>query len=186
MNTVITSKEAIMQACRKIAAQKGLSALNMRTVAKECNIALGTLYNYYADKDELLIAAVESVWKDIFHMDGKCETSLSFPDYVDYIFGCIQRGAAEYPGFLSGHSVAIAKSKKGEAKSTMEHYFEHIKSAMLNALRTDTAVNPTAFNEAFTESCFIDFVTDSILLLIIKREPDCSVLTEIIRRTIYR
>ena len=57
MNTGITSKEAIMQACRKIAAQKGLSALNMRTVAKECNIALGTLYNYYADKDELLIAA---------------------------------------------------------------------------------------------------------------------------------
>ena len=79
MNTGITSKEAIMQACRKIAAQKGLSALNMRTVAKECNIALGTLYNYYADKDELLIAAVESVWKDIFTWTENAKRPSPFP-----------------------------------------------------------------------------------------------------------
>ena len=44
MNTVITSKEAIMQACRRIVAEKGMKALNMRLVADQCHIALGTLY----------------------------------------------------------------------------------------------------------------------------------------------
>ena len=51
MNTVITSKKSIMQVCRHIVAESGLTALNMRSVADECHIALGTLYNYYADKD---------------------------------------------------------------------------------------------------------------------------------------
>ena len=54
MNTVITSKEAIMQVCRRIVAEKGMNALNMRLVADECGIALGTLYNYFADKDDLI------------------------------------------------------------------------------------------------------------------------------------
>ena len=69
MNTVITSKEAIMQVCRRIVAEKSLTALNMRLVADECHIALGTLYNYYADKDELVLATVESILRDIFHAD---------------------------------------------------------------------------------------------------------------------
>ena len=52
-----------MQVCRRIAAQEGLSALSMRTVARACGVALGTLYHYYADKDALLIATVESIWQ---------------------------------------------------------------------------------------------------------------------------
>ena len=44
MNTVITSREAIMQVCRCIVAEKGMKALNMRLVADQCHIALGTLY----------------------------------------------------------------------------------------------------------------------------------------------
>ena len=45
MKPGVTSKEDIMQVCRKIAAEQGLPAVNMRAVAKECGIALGTLYN---------------------------------------------------------------------------------------------------------------------------------------------
>ena len=66
LNTVITSKAAIMLVCRRIVAEKGMKALNMRTVANACHIALGTLYNYYADKDALILATVESIWREIF------------------------------------------------------------------------------------------------------------------------
>lgn len=52
MNRGATSKEDILQACRKIVARGSLKAVNMRTVAAECQIALGTLYNYYSNKDE--------------------------------------------------------------------------------------------------------------------------------------
>ena len=89
LNTGITSKEAILQVCRGIVASRGLSAVNMRSVADECHIALGTLYNYYSNKDELLLAIVEDIWKAIFHMDHKCPTDFTFPEYVAYIFECI-------------------------------------------------------------------------------------------------
>ena len=100
MNPSITSKEEILQVCRNIVAEKGLSALNMRLVADTCHIALGTLYNYFSNKDELMLSTVESVWKDIFHMNQKHRTDFSFSEYVKYIFECVQKGAEEYPNFL--------------------------------------------------------------------------------------
>ena len=80
LNTVITSKAAIMLVCRRIVAEKGLTALNMRLVTDECHIALGTLYNYYADKEELVLATVESIWRDIFHADQQCAADVSFSE----------------------------------------------------------------------------------------------------------
>lgn len=101
--------------------------MNMRMVARECNIALGTLYNYYSDKNELLITTVESVWIDIFHRRNGYEELDSFPDYIVHIFRCVREGAEEYPGFFTAHSVSLAKGKRDEARSMMERYFKHMK-----------------------------------------------------------
>lgn len=186
MNPGITSKEAILQVCRKIAAEQGLPALNMRAVASECGIALGTLYNYYADKDALLLATVESVWKDIFHRKSKWETGLPFPDSVAGLFRCIQDGSAQYPNFLTTHSLAITKSRQGEAKDAMEQCFAHMKAGLLEVLHADPRVDSAAFSGALTEADFVDFVMDSLLLLLVKESPSCDALVELVRRVIYR
>ena len=83
MNTAVTSREAILTVCRELVSRQGLDSLNMRSVARACQVALGSLYNYFPSKDDLLLATVESVWQDIFHMDGLPDQDLSFP-------GCVQ------------------------------------------------------------------------------------------------
>lgn len=65
--------------CRDIVASNGLAAVSMRSVADQCQIALGTLYNYYDNKDELLLETVEDIWKDIFHMDSGCSAEQDKP-----------------------------------------------------------------------------------------------------------
>ena len=187
INPEITSKEKIMQVCRKIAAEKGLKALNMRTVAGECGIALGTLYNYFADKDELLIATIGSVWQNIFHLPPEASGSepLPFPEYVGRMFRHVQERSREYPGFLAAHSAAIAGSVKERAKEAMELCFGHIRGAFLGALRRDTAVNPGAFAGVLTDEVFVEFVLDNMILLLGQNKP-CEALIAIIRRIIYQ
>ena len=185
LNTVITSKEAIMQVCRRIVAEKGMNALNMRLVADECGIALGTLYNYFADKDALVLAAVESIWRDIFHAGPPHETAPSFPGYVAALYARIRKGALAYPGFLTGHSISIAGAKRGEAKSVMEHTFAHMKTGMLEVLRNDPSVPENAFPPTFSKEDFVGFVVDHLLILLVQEQPNCNILLEIIRRAIY-
>ena len=61
MNKTVTSREAILAASQKLVMEKGLQAVNMRTVASVCGVAVGSVYNYFPSKAELLTATVENV-----------------------------------------------------------------------------------------------------------------------------
>ena len=100
LNTVITSKEAIMQVCRRIVAEKGMNALNMRLVADECGIALGTLYNCFAGKDALVLAAVGRASGEIFFMRARPrKRPRSFPAMWRCCTGASKRARKPIPGF---------------------------------------------------------------------------------------
>lgn len=185
INTIVTSKEAILTTCREIVSEKGLSSLNMRAVAEACHVALGSLYNYFPSKDDLMIATIESVWQHIFHMEQPCEGYLPFPEYISSLFVRVRQGMNEFPNFFTAHSVSFASSGKNKARKTMTHYFSHMKTGMAEALRTDLSVKKDAFSSDFTESDFIDFVLTNILMLLLEQKENCGVLLEIIRRAVY-
>lgn len=185
INTIVTSKEEILAASREIVSQEGLQALNMRAVAKKCGVALGSLYNYFPSKDELVLAAIESVWRDIFHMDSRCGAALQFPDYVKEIYQNVQNGAVEYPNFFTAHSLSFASEGKGRAKNTMDRYLAHMKAGMAESLQNDPKVRKDAFSEDFTASDFLEFVLTSLIALLFRQKKDCSVLLEVVERTIY-
>lgn len=185
INTVVTSREAILKVCRELVSECGLSALNMRAVALKCGVALGSLYNYFPSKSELTIAVIESVWQDIFHMEHACVKGESFPAHIQWIFERVYSGVAAYPNFFTAHSIGFASEEKGRARQTMERYFDHMKLSMREALEQDPGIRKDAFSEAFPASDFIDFVLSGLLTLLVQRKTDCAVLLEMIRRTIY-
>ena len=184
MNTNITSRDAILEACRRIVAERGMKALSMRLVADECHIALGTLYNYFADKDALVLATVESIWRDIFHGGGQNPARSSFIECVAELYGRMRRGAQAYPGFLTGHAMGVAGDVRGEARGRMDGALAHIRSGMLEALRCDPTVPEAAFTADFTREAFVGFVLNQLLILLMQEQPDCAVLLEIIRRVL--
>ena len=62
MNTVVTSKEEILKTSRELIRQQGWSAVSIRSVAAACGVSVGSIYNYFESKADLMGAAVESVW----------------------------------------------------------------------------------------------------------------------------
>lgn len=184
INPERTSKEAILQISRKIAAEKGLKALNMRAVAGECGIALGTLYNYFSDKEELLIATISSLWKDLFQMSRENRENLLFTEYVETLFKSVRERISEYPDFFTTHSAVIANSGKNRALNAMEKCTDEIRGTLLEVLREDkTAAD--VFGEGLTRESFVEFVLDSLIMLLMQNKP-CDALVAVIRRTIYR
>ncbi len=185
INTVVTSKEAILKVCRELVSEQGLATLNMRTVAEACHVALGSLYNYFPNKDELVLSVIESVWQDIFHMEQDCHAELSFPEYVNWIFESVRKGSLAYPNFFTAHSLSFASSGKNRAKEFMARYFVHMKIGMTQSLHGDGAVRPDAFTAEMTEADFTAFVLTNILTLLVHQKENCDVLLAVIRRTIY-
>lgn len=50
LNKTVTSREAILAASQKLVMEKGLQAVNMRTVASVCGVAVGSVYNYFPQR----------------------------------------------------------------------------------------------------------------------------------------
>ena len=67
MNKIVTSKEEILQTSRKLIQQHGWSAVSIRSVAAACDVSVGSIYNYFDSKTDLVGATIESVWQEIFH-----------------------------------------------------------------------------------------------------------------------
>ena len=58
-------KEMIIKEGKALLKANGYSNLNIREVAKNCNIAVGTLYNYFSNKDELVAEIIFTHWREI-------------------------------------------------------------------------------------------------------------------------
>ena len=101
MKNKSTSNSEIINACKEIFKEKGLNSLNMREVASRCNVALGSIYNYYPSKSMLLLDTIDSIWKEILHkfnFEGN-----RFDEKVSDLFYLIQEGSEIYTDFFNVH-----------------------------------------------------------------------------------
>lgn len=185
MNTPITSKEAILGTCRQLVSEKGLSALNIRTVSAACGIALGSVYYYFPSKKDLMVATIESVWEDIFCMKDLGQVKMHFPDFVLHVYEHIQKGILRYPNFFTIHSLSFSSDEKSMARDSMDRYFVHIKEMLLRALHADEGISKEAFTEDFSENDLVGIVLMNYISLLILKQSDCKVLVEMIRRVVY-
>ena len=55
-------EERILQAARKRLLDSDLSSFSLRGVASDCGIAVGTIYNYFKDKESLMAAVMAQDW----------------------------------------------------------------------------------------------------------------------------
>lgn len=77
LRQVITSKEAILRVGRDIVIKFGLQGLNIRDVAKQCGVSVGSIYNYFPTKSDLIIATIESVWRKRYAVEGRKTLTIS-------------------------------------------------------------------------------------------------------------
>ena len=70
MNKNVTSKEELIAAALKIAANEGIHKVSIRNIANECSISTGVIYNYFPTKADLIFSIVSSFWDGV-----SCELS---------------------------------------------------------------------------------------------------------------
>jgi AcrR family transcriptional regulator len=60
-------RELILSEAKKMLYNEGYSRVSIRRIAKECGIAVGTIYNYFPTKKDLIIEMMTSYWEEFFY-----------------------------------------------------------------------------------------------------------------------
>ena len=186
MNKVVTSKEEIMDVSRRLVLEKGIVSLSMRAIAEACGVAVGSIYNYFPSKAELLSAAIGSVWEEIFRPFYEREAFGSFTECVSVLFGTIRDGNERYPGFFTVHALNFASSDRKKGKEAMTRYLSVLEARLADALRQDENIREGVFGEIFSEEVFAGYVFELMLSIFLRKGQSCEALLEMIRQTIYK
>lgn len=185
MNTVVTSKEEILKASRELIQQKGWSAVNIRSVAAACGVSVGSIYNYYDSKAALIGATVESVWCEIFHRPEDEDVFQDTQAYITWLYGRMEYGCQQYPGFFTLHSLGFMGEDKSDGKRRMQQTWQHILEGLCSVLKRDAKVRPDAFTEPLTAEKFADLLFSLMLSALMRQDYDPTAVLEIVRRTLY-
>ena len=185
MNTIVTSKEEILKTSRELMQRQGWSAVNVRSVAAACGVSVGSIYNYFSSKTELIGTIVESIWCEIFH---RPEDEAAFQDIqvcIEWMYERMEYGCKRYPGFFVMHSLGFMQEDKPDGRRRMQQTQQHILDGLCTVLKRDAKIRPDAFDERFTAEKFAEVLFTLMLSTLQRQEHDPSVVLEIVRRTLY-
>lgn len=185
MKPAATSKEEILAVCRELICRQSGTALNVREVAAACGISVGTVYNYFGSKSDLVSAAVESVWYDIFRCTDGGAAFTGTRDCVRWLFQRLAYGNTQYPGFFTLHSASFLRSDRPDAKQHMQKAWDHIIQMLCRVLRQDTAIRADAFDADFTPEQFADLLFSLMLAAQLRSHYDAAAVLQLVERTLY-
>ena len=174
MNTVVTSREQILDAAKKIAALEGATQISIRGVAKACGVSVGSIYNYFPTKSELVIAVIEDFWRGAFSdMPMEELTTLPLPDCFHRVYTSLESYMQTFQKSWLRELSHLEETEKQIGRSREEGYFSRIRSLFLTCLENDSEIPASLWTESFTkddvvEFCFVNLIT---LLRAGKGEP---------------
>lgn len=111
-------RETIILESRNLLSNKGYNDFNVREIAKKCNIALGTFYNYFSSKDEVVMEIVREDWKEISVLiDQLITTEEPFKEKVRKIHLALRQFVSSYISIF----IEMASIKKSSSKPSFNH-----------------------------------------------------------------
>ena len=172
----VTSDKTILQASRTLLQEQGWTALNIRSVAAACGVSVGSIYNRFGSKSQLVAATVESIWQEIFCLPQEPGAFADLLSCVAWLFQRLEESRQTYPGFLSVHALCFSQEERSWA---------HIKQFLLAVLAQDPQVRPGTFHEGFSAEDFVDLLFSLLLGALLRKDAPCAPILALIRRTIY-
>jgi AcrR family transcriptional regulator len=127
MPKILTNvKDDICRVTRQMMADDGYENLNIRAVAGKCGIGMGTIYNYFHSKEEIVAEIVVSDWNVILRCMDQANRSGREPmEKLESIFGLLQGFIVGFHGTWVQMSIASGKSSDQERVRCRRHDYRH-------------------------------------------------------------
>lgn len=185
MNKQAASKEGLLETAREIAYQEGISRLSIRRLAADSKIAIGTVYNYFPSKADLVAAVMEDFWRNVFH--GSCfdTESRDFLKSLEEIYGRLQENLAVFKKEFLDDLQSLNQVEKTKSYQVELMYMEHMKAGVLRILNRDAGIAEAVWTEVFTKERLVEFSFSNMMMLLSKGEPELGYFKMILERLLY-
>ncbi len=152
-------REKAIAETRKILDEQGYGALAMRDIAKKCEIAVGTMYNYFPSKEYLTGCVVLEDWKVTY------ENMLSIAASADTIHHGLSGIYEQMYAFVIQHQY-LTSFDGGNSKTPVDFHERHL--VLLKQMESLLQMMEKRFGYS-VEDAINTFLAESILSFSVKK-----------------
>lgn len=146
MRKAVTTREEILQICQENFLELVRRNFDLRYTASLSGISVGTLYNYFGGKSDLMIDTILSIWNRAFQ--SFLNTSFaSFPQCLDCLAQTLAALEAEFPDFLHLHARMATGADHQKMAQTMKQTLQPILDHMADTIEKDPNRKPDLLSE---------------------------------------
>ncbi len=168
----VISKEEILQHALEIAMRDGIDKVSIRKLAEECNIGLGSMYNYYPNKQTLMTAVSENFWSLILRDQEKLyRPGMGFTMFL-----------GQYYSFLNGRLFSYDNSWLREMDESTR---KQTVAFLQRVLDEDERVVPSIWNIDLNQRTFCEYVLTNMLALLRMGESNCRFFIFLLEHLLY-
>ncbi len=172
-----TLRSNLLNLARNIADEKGIDAINIRAIANKAGVATGTVYNYFSNKDEILLALTEEYWKQtLIEMKSRI-TADSFCEQLQEMFDFLRKQIDQSAGKL----MSSLGNMEAAAQERMLSMQSELASDLILYLEQDNKIREDIWNDTFTKKQFAQFIMMNIIMLLKMKTPDFEFFIKIIK-----
>ena len=139
-------EQKVLTAARAQLLEQGYRSMSLRALASQCSIAVGTIYNYFENKDTLVARVIMEDWMQAMErMDAACRSAAEPAEGVAAIWQAIRDFEKIYLGVFhqfsqSGRASGVDNSRHLLLRSQLEQRLELLLACFG---REDAALLPT-------------------------------------------
>lgn len=176
-------KEIILASAKDISLEHSINEINIRKVAKKSNISIGTVYNYFPTKADLLVAVIEDFWKEAFtKIDIRALGDKSFYEKIEEIYDSLYSYLYNFKeNWLEQISLLNAQEKE-VGRKRQEEYFARIRTIIISLMDSDKSIDKYIWSSSITKEKTAQFIFDNMLLNLKKGERNFEFFIEILKK----
>lgn len=174
-------RQTLLSCAGRIECEEGVDAINMRRLAAEANVAVGTVYNYFESKQEVLLALTEAYWEDALKQMRQSVSATRFSEQIAQIISFLREKMNDCAQILmqSLHNDPNSGRVRMAAMQRVLH------QALIERLGKDESIRADVWNERFTKEAFAEFTLTNLILLMQQKGADETIFLKILERVLY-
>lgn len=176
-------KGIILSSAKEIAAEQGITKINIRSVAKNSGISIGTVYNYFPSKGELLVAVIEDFWEDAFSsIDWQSLKHDDFYSNLEKVYNTLYLYLYKFKENWLEQLALLKAQEKLLGQQKQNEYFKKICNKIITLMDMSKDLNQYPWSNTFSKEKIAEFIFYNMLTMLRKGEEDISFLIDIIKR----
>lgn len=176
-----TLRQTLLDCACEVAAAQGPDAINMRGIAQKAGVATGTVYNYFSNKNEILLALTDLCWETALREMEFSITGNDFCEQLEALFLLLKTHMDSSAGRLM-HSLTKVEHAGQQHMAAAQRQLEQV---LLRWLLQDGRLHKELLEELPLAEQYAHFIQQNLLLLLREKTPNIRFFCTLMRRVLY-